>query len=96
LLKKDAEFDEIYDILMKRMDDSQDIVRIEVSKAITIFFKLIKSDWKFENYDKMVRTLFVHFDDPNAEIRKSVEIVLKEAYSIHKAEFLQIVFLSVG
>ena len=83
----------MHDFLLKRLDDSQDSIRIEVCEALKVFFKLLKADFKMETYEKIVRTLFLHYDDPSTNIRQSVEAVLKVAAKVHSQEVLNIVLL---
>lgn len=91
LQRVDCELDEIYELLLKSLDDKQDSIRIEMCKGLVAFFKAVKAGWKMESYEKIVRTLFVHYDDPKPDVRKAVEEVLVVAASIHKKEFLEIV-----
>jgi len=86
-----SELDEIYELLLKSLDDKQDSIRIEICKGMIAFFKAVKPDWKMESYEKIVCTLLIHYDDPKEDVRKAVEEVLTIAGSIHKKEFLEMV-----
>merc|ERR1712176_141804 len=70
---------EVYPELLKRLDDSNDKVRAAVCEALTEFFKCMPPSWSRSLYEYILRTLFVHLDDPNPEIQQGIYGVLEAA-----------------
>jgi dynein assembly factor 5 len=70
---------EVYPELLKRLDDSNDKIRIAVCEALQTFFKCLPPQWSRSLYEYILKTLFVHLDDPNPEIQRCVESVLESA-----------------
>ena len=81
-----------YQLLLKRMDDSQNTIRIETCKVLVLFFKIVNEKVKISEsiYEFIVKTLFIHFDDQNEIIRKNLKEVLKEAMKRYPKNFLEI------
>merc|ERR1712176_282696 len=80
---------EVYPELLKRLDDSNDKVRAAVCEALTEFFKCMPPSWSRSLYEYILRTLFVHLDDPNPEIQQGVYGVLEAAVHQDYKTFLQ-------
>jgi len=70
---------EVYPEMLKRLDDSNDKIRAVVCEALAVFFKCLPPNWSRSLYEFILRTLFVHLDDPNAEIQQGIYKVLEEA-----------------
>jgi hypothetical protein len=54
--------------LMKRMDDSNDRIRIECAAAFEKFMASVPRNYDSAQYDYIVRGLVVHLDDQNQEV----------------------------
>jgi len=70
---------EVYPELLKRLDDSNDKIRVAVCEALSVFFKCLPPKWSRSLYEYILRTLFVHLDDPNPEIQQGIYAVLEAA-----------------
>merc|ERR1719240_783063 len=70
---------EIYPELLKRLDDSNDKIRVAICEALAVFFKCMPPKWSRSLFEYILRTLFVHLDDPNPEIQQAVYGVLEAA-----------------
>merc|ERR1712050_522940 len=70
---------EVYPEMLKRLDDSNDKIRAVVCEALAMFFKCLPPNWSRSLYEFMLRTLFVHLDDPNTEIQQGIYKVLEAA-----------------
>merc|ERR1719277_1584761 len=70
---------EVYPELLKRLDDSQDAIRATVCEALCMFFKCLPPNWSRSLYEYILRTLFVHLDDPNPQIQQGIYGVLEAA-----------------
>lgn len=70
---------EVYPELLKRLDDSNDKIRVAVCEALSVFFKCLPPKWSRSLYEYILRTLFVHLDDPNPEIQQGIYGVLEAA-----------------
>merc|ERR1712045_356258 len=70
---------EVYPELLKRLDDSNDEIRAAVCDALTVFFKCLPPKWSRSLFEYMLRTLFVHLDDPNLKIQQGIYGVLEAA-----------------
>mmetsp|Transcript_21120 Transcript_21120/g.45100 ORF Transcript_21120/g.45100 Transcript_21120/m.45100 type:complete len:933 (+) Transcript_21120:93-2891(+) len=70
---------EVYPELLKRLDDSNDKIRVAVCEALVMFFKCLPPNWSRSLYEYILRTLFVHLDDPNLEIQQGIYAVLETA-----------------
>ncbi len=65
----DAEdYKEVYPELLKRLDDSQDGIRIATAEAFSVFFKYLPNPWSTSLYDYTIKNIFIHLDDQNADI----------------------------
>merc|ERR1712188_233496 len=82
------ELREVYPELLKRLDDSNDKIRIAVCDALTAFFKCLPPGWSRSLYEYVLRTLFVHLDDPNPEIQQAIYGVLEAAVHQDYAAFI--------
>jgi len=70
---------EVYPEMLKRLDDSNDKIRAVVCEALSVFFKCLPPNWSRSLYEYILRTLFVHLDDPNPEIQEGIYGVLQAA-----------------
>jgi len=70
---------EVYPEMLKRLDDSNDKIRAVVCEALSVFFKCLPPKWSRSLYEYILRTLFVHLDDPNPEIQQGIYTVLEAA-----------------
>jgi hypothetical protein len=74
----DFDLKDLYPHLLERLDDSQDIIRVEITKSIRAFFKCtqLKSSTILKY---VVETILIHLDDKNEELKLALFNVLKEA-----------------
>jgi len=72
---------EVYPELLKRLDDSNDKIRIAVCDALCMFFKCLPPNWSRSLYEYILRTLFIHLDVPNLDIQQAIYAVLES--SVH-------------
>jgi len=70
---------EVYPEMLKRLDDSNDKVRVAICEALTVFFKCLPPKWSRSLYEYILRTLFVHLDDPSPDIQQGIYAALEEA-----------------
>merc|ERR1712029_297216 len=80
---------EVYPELLKRLDDSNDQIRATVCEALNIFFKCLPPQWSRSLYEYILKTLFVHLDDPNPDIQQGVYTVLEAAVHQDYDTFMQ-------
>ncbi|CAG9330487.1 unnamed protein product [Blepharisma stoltei] len=81
----------IYPELLKRLDDSQDYIRMIICVPLEKLFKVIlERGIRFGNYKFMIETLLVHLDDPSENIQKSVKNVLQVARLYDAETFLEL------
>ena len=81
-----------YNMILKRMDDAQDKIRIESCNVLKTFFRICMKGIKVSEsqFKFIIETLFVHFDDSKEEIRIAVKEVLKYASQVYSKKFLEI------
>jgi len=77
------DFKEVYPELLKRLDDSQDGIRIEACKSLELFFHHLPQDWALNLFEYMLDNIFVHLDDSEEIIQKAIAEVLKAAATVH-------------
>merc|ERR1712118_399612 len=80
---------EVYPEMLKRLDDSNDKIRTVVCEALSVFFKCLPPKWSRSLYEYILRTLFVHLDDPNPEIQQGIYGVLEAAVHQDYAAFIE-------
>merc|ERR1711959_268156 len=78
---------EVYPEMLKRLDDSNDKIRVVVCEALSVFFKCLPPKWSRSLYEYILRTLFVHLDDPNPDIQQGIYGVLEAAVHQDYAAF---------
>jgi len=86
-VKDSDQLREVYPELLKRLDDSQDAIRVTVCDALSMFFKCLPPNWSRTLYEYIIRTLFVHLDDPNPQIQQAIYAVLESAAHHDHATF---------
>ncbi len=59
----DEDYKDIYPELLKRLDDSQDSIRIETANVLLVFFSQLQPDWSSSLYEYTVKNIFIHLDD---------------------------------
>merc|ERR1712078_485900 len=79
---------EVYPEVLKRLDDSNDKIRTVVCEALSVFFKCLPPKGSRSLYEYILRTLFVHLDDPNPEIQQAIFGVLQVAVRQNYETFL--------
>lgn len=77
------DYKETYPELLRRLDDSQDAIRIEASKAFEAFFTYLPQDWAHNLFDYMMETIFIHLDDSEEKIQLAISEVIKKAAKVH-------------
>jgi len=80
---------EVYPELLKRLDDSNDQIRAAVCKVFETFFQLMSSipKWSDSVYQYIIKTLFIHLDDPNPEMQAAMNDVLNRAVHVSPMVF---------
>lgn len=72
-IKEDIDYEifkQLYEQLLKRLDDAQDGIRIETAKTFELFFELLKvGEWSDSLYEYTVKGVFIHLDDNNDDVR---------------------------
>ena len=82
---------DMYIMILKRLDDSQDACRILTCDVLVIFLEIGKRLQISESiYEYMINNSFIHLDDPNEKVREAVGKYLMEAATIHTKCFLKI------
>lgn len=89
----EEELREVYPLLIKRMDDSQDENRKAVCLVFTQFFTVIKDRVKISDstVEYILQATFIHLDDNKSEIRKHVYDFLAVFASIEKESYRKII-----
>ncbi len=59
----DEDYKEIYPELLKRLDDSQDGIRIATAETFQMFFRHLPDPWSCSLYEYTVKNIFIHLDD---------------------------------
>jgi dynein assembly factor 5 len=65
----DEDYKEIYPELLKRLDDSQDGIRVATAETFQVFFKHLPDPWSSSLYEYTIKNIFIHLDDQNPEIQ---------------------------
>eukprot|EP00347_Sterkiella_histriomuscorum_P013730 403363587 len=86
----EEDYKEIYPELLKRLDDSQDSIRIETANTFKVFFTYLPDPWSSSLYDYTVKNIFIHLDDQNQDIQNVIMEVLKLAARVQTEKFLEI------
>lgn len=84
------DFKTVYPELLKRLDDSQDGIRIETAKTLEVFFQILPDPWSGNLYEYCVKGIFIHIDDPSVKIQEAIVTVLKVASTKHTDQFIEI------
>ena len=79
-----------YTEILKRLDDSQDSIRIETTHVLTEFFNILPESWPDVFYEYSMKSIFIHLDDPNVDIQNAIYETLKAASRIHTATFISV------
>ena len=83
---------ELYTILLKRLDDSQDTNRILTCEVLILFMSICKRlNLSTSIYDYIIENSFIHLDDPNEKVREAIEKYLMEALTLYPQNFLKFV-----
>lgn len=75
----DDELRELYPMLLERLDDSQDAIRLKIAAAINVFFSCRYIKLSESTLDYVISALFIHFDDNSEDIRSAIYSSLKHA-----------------
>jgi hypothetical protein len=84
------DFKETYPELLKRLDDSQDGIRLEAAKAFELFFEVLPKDWANNLFEYMIQNIYIHLDDSDDKIQSAISQVLKKAAQVHPDVVLDI------
>lgn len=88
---------DVYPLILKRLDDSQDTNRILACEVFSLFFKICEkvkiSDSTFEY---ILTSAFIHLDDPNENVRKAVLGFLLDAKKVNEDLFKQVLDRNSG
>ena len=66
----------LYPELLKRLDDSNDAIRVEAARAFEQFLRGMAAGFEPGQMEYMVRALCVHLDDGNAAVQDAVQAVM--------------------
>ncbi len=66
----------LYPELLKRLDDSNDAIRVEAAHAFDKFLQGMAPGFEPGQMEYMVRALCVHLDDSNAQVQDAVHAVM--------------------
>mmetsp|Transcript_19640 Transcript_19640/g.27400 ORF Transcript_19640/g.27400 Transcript_19640/m.27400 type:complete len:225 (-) Transcript_19640:35-709(-) len=74
----------LYEALLKRLDDNEDLVRIEATMPLKEYLKLVEAspEEHKEDYQAILKVLAVHFDDLNTAVKQAVGSTLLQASAI--------------
>jgi hypothetical protein len=75
-------YKDIYTEMLKRLDDSQDAIRIEICKSFVVMFEVFAGQGYTGNFDFLMKTMFLHLDDNNEAVRAAVDEVMRVAMRI--------------
>jgi hypothetical protein len=80
---------DIYPELLKRLDDSNDAIRVAICGVLQTFFEILGSvpKWGDSLYQYILKQLFIHLDDPSAEMQNAMSEVLRRAVHVNPAAF---------
>ena len=70
---------ELYPLLLERLDDSQDPIRLKITAAINVFFSCQYIKLSESTIDYMIGAIMVHLDDASDDIQKAVFVSLRHA-----------------
>mmetsp|Transcript_882 Transcript_882/g.765 ORF Transcript_882/g.765 Transcript_882/m.765 type:complete len:121 (+) Transcript_882:1164-1526(+) len=77
-------FKEVYPELLKRLDDSQDGIRLEACKSFEVYFLHLDQEWAQNLFEYMMQNIFIHLDDSEEHIQIAISRVLIQAAKVHK------------
>jgi hypothetical protein len=83
------ELSNLYQLLLARLDDAQDTIRIETTGALKAFFACPNMYMSDSVFEYVCQTLFVHLDDKNEEVQLAVFRTLELAATYRKELVLQ-------
>jgi hypothetical protein len=66
----------LYPELLKRLDDSNDAIRVEAARAFEQFLRGMAPGFEPGQMEYMVRALCVHLDDGNSGVQDAVQAVM--------------------
>lgn len=73
----DEDIHDLYPVMIERLDDSQDDIRIQVSKALKLFISC-KLYFSPSTFEYIVKAVLIHLDDENEQIQLAIFDLLKE------------------
>jgi len=79
---------DLYPDMLKRLDDSNDEIRVTICTAFEVFFRCLPPNWSKSLYEYILKTLFIHLDDPSERMQAAVGAVLEVALHHDTATFL--------
>ena len=83
------ELSNLYPMLLTRLDDAQDLVRVETTSALRAFLACPRMYLSDSTFEYVCQTLFVHLDDTNETIQLAVFHALQFAATQRKELVLQ-------
>jgi len=76
--------------LLKRLDDSNDSIRIHAAQAFTAFLPSVPRGYEAGQFDYIVRGLAIHLDDQNPEVQEGVLPALLAAGSVNPTQVINV------
>jgi dynein assembly factor 5 len=74
----------LYPELLKRLDDSNDAIRVEAARAFEQFLRGMAPGFEPGQMEYMVRALCVHLDDSNSGVQDAVQAVMLQVRPHHR------------
>merc|ERR1719158_2488083 len=80
--------------LVKRMDDSNDVIRIETARIFGLMFKTCfplyeEYDVSDQHFKYIIKSFLIHLDDSNPEIQQACFNFLKEVCGYNHTTFMK-------
>ncbi|TPX37536.1 hypothetical protein SmJEL517_g00497 [Synchytrium microbalum] len=84
VVMSDAVYKSLYPELIKRLDDAQDVIRIEACRTLIAFYHHVRANWDAngskldgEAWNGMIKSITVHVDDVNPSVQEAALEALK-------------------
>ena len=78
----DQELRDLYPALLERLDDAQDLVRLEITKAMANFFRCKNVKLSPSTFEYVTRNIIIHLDDQNQQLQLAIFNALKVAATV--------------
>uniref|UniRef100_A0A7S0RAA8 Uncharacterized protein n=1 Tax=Pyramimonas obovata TaxID=1411642 RepID=A0A7S0RAA8_9CHLO len=82
---------EIYPNLLKRLDDSQDEIRVRAASCCRTFFLTLRAGYDDANSEYFTSGMVVHMDDADPRVQEAVCVALEAAAAVKPLVVLKVV-----